>query len=76
MNHTIKDKVMIVIVSLSLFVCLILGASMIEQSKYQKGVNKTIARNTLDKNVETAPQLETEGSTAAFGTESEEMVKK
>jgi hypothetical protein len=66
---------MIVILSLSLFVCLILGASIIEQSKYQKGV-KINAENTFTRNVETSPQLETEGLSAAFSTESEEMVKK
>ena len=53
MDNTIKDKTMIVIVSISLFGCLIWGAATVEQSKYKKQVTNTIEENTIAKSVNT-----------------------
>ena len=47
MEKTIKDKTMIVIVSISLFGCLIWGAATVEQSQYQREITKTIQANTI-----------------------------
>ena len=60
-----KEKTMAVFVSVSLFACLIYGASIVEKSRHHMGATKTIQANTISSDIKAMPSLALEEAIAA-----------